>query len=140
MFGKVFGAGKRIVDQVQNLDMLQAISAASLYAVSGDGVNGAEFDQLRVSMSAAKALASFGDAKITAVLSDYRRQLEESPRMAKRAMRKECEDITDADQRETVWAVALDVASTGGFDETEKARLTEVAGWLRITPHKDDFT
>lgn len=134
MFGKLFSGAKRVVDNVQNLDLLQAIGAASLYVASGDGIDNKEFDQLRVSIATNKALTSFSSAQVDSVLNNYRLQLEQSPRMGKLAMRKEIQEITDDRERETVFAVACDVADQNGIDATEKARLLEVAEWLRVNP------
>lgn len=133
---KFLDAGKKI----KNKDLLEAIAAASVLVSAADGtISRDEIDQLKVSLAHHPSLSAFSPADVNAIIGRYQSSVEGGFRSAKLQMRKEIGDISDPEQAEAVFAVALDVADQGGIDAKELKVLHEIAGWLGVNPASFDL-
>lgn len=135
-FDSIVGGGKRTVERVTKLNLLQAIAAAGVLAAGAEGgIDADEAEQLKVSIGTNQALAAFNATDVNRIVGDYTTQFQNSPRMAKIKLRKEIEDCaSNPSEAEQVFAVACDVADQGGLSEKETAVLREIAGWLKVNP------
>jgi tellurite resistance protein len=140
-FRNLVGAGTREIAKVQNRDLLEGIVNAATYVAAEGGISRSEADQLAVSLSTNKALAAFAPSEVSALVSKVREQIENSPRMAKLAIKKEVEECgNNPEWGMTIVAVAADVAdSEGGISDAEVARLREICTWAKQSPSDHGF-
>lgn len=135
-FKNVLGAGKRVVAQVTNKDLLEGIVCGALHLAASGGISRDEVDQLLVSLSKNSALSSFSHTDLGEAVNKFQTQIEQSPRMAKLSIKKEVEEAVakNAEWGTIIVAIALDVADQGGLDDDEMARAKELCGWCRVSP------